>query len=65
MYTRDWGDQEDVARVLAGLRALGIKWRLSYKTNLATASRRYGTGSAIYVSQANSLEFDDRTGGQD
>lgn len=61
VYTRNWQDQDDVRRVLRQLRGLGVTWRLSYKTDEATLSGVYGTGSAAYVSQPGSWEFDDRT----
>jgi hypothetical protein len=61
VYTSDWEDQGDVRRVLRQLRDLGMTSRLSYKTDEATLSGVYGTGSAIYVSQPGSLDFDDRT----
>jgi len=61
-YTRDWRDKDDVRRVLAGLRELGVSWRLSYKTDDATLAGRYGDGSAIYVSQPGTTTFDDRSG---
>lgn len=60
VYTADWRDTDDVRRALRGLRALGISWRLSYKTDEATAIGRYGAGAAIYVSQPDSDDFDDR-----
>ncbi|HEV2377012.1 MAG TPA: putative phosphothreonine lyase domain-containing protein [Streptosporangiaceae bacterium] len=61
VYTRDWHDHDDVRRVLRELRVLGVSWRLSYKTDDATISGVYGTGSAVYVSQPDSQTFDDRT----
>lgn len=61
VYTRDWQDQDDLRCVLRQLRDLGVTSRLSYKTDQATLSDVYGTGSAIYVSQPGSREFDDRT----
>lgn len=61
VYTRDWQDHADVLRVLQQLRDLGVISRLSYKTDQATASGVYGTGSAMYVSQPGSPDFDDRT----
>jgi hypothetical protein len=60
-YTRDWQDYGDVRRVLQQLRKLGVTSRLSYKTDQATASGVYGTGSAVYVTQPGSSDFDDRT----
>lgn len=62
VYTGDWRDKADVGRVLTALRKLGVTWRLSYKTDDATLSGRYGDGSAIYVSQPGTVTFDDRTG---
>jgi hypothetical protein len=61
VYTRDWQDHGDVRRILQQLRGLGVTSRLSYKTDQATASGVYGTGSAMYVSQPGSPDFDDRT----
>lgn len=61
VYTDDWHDKDDVRRVLQCLRELGISWPLSYKTDEATLDGRYGAGTAIYVSQAGSDDFDDRT----
>jgi hypothetical protein len=58
VYTRDWQDHADVLRVLQQLRDLGVISRLSYKTDQATASGVYGTGSAMYVSQPGSPDFD-------
>jgi hypothetical protein len=60
VYTRDWLDHEDVRRVLRGLRGLGISWRLAYKTDEATVAGVYGRGAAVYVSQPDSPEFEDR-----
>lgn len=61
VYTSDWQDHDDVRRVLQQLRNLGVRSRLSYKTDVATSSGVYGTGSAIYVSQPGSPDFDHRT----
>ena len=61
VYTRDWQDRDDVRRVLQELRDLGVTSRPSYKTDQATASGVYGTGSAMYVSQPGSQDFDDRS----
>ncbi len=41
VYTRDFRDKADVARVLDGLRSLGIEGRLFYKTDQATLSGIY------------------------
>ncbi|MGH3303129.1 MAG: hypothetical protein ACRDOK_15900 [Streptosporangiaceae bacterium] len=48
-------------RVLRQLRHMGVTWRLSYKTDEATVSGVHGAGSAIYVSQPGSPDFDDGT----
>lgn len=61
VYTPDYEDKSDVRRVLRALRQdHGIRWRLSYKTDQATEAGVYGRGSAIYVSQPGSLDFEDR-----
>jgi hypothetical protein len=60
IYTADWADHEDVRRVLVALRQLGVRSRLSYKTDAATIAGSYGKGSAIYVSQPGSIDFEDR-----
>ena len=57
VYTFDFQDRDDVGRVLGELRSIGVDWTLSYKTDEATASGRYGPGTAIYVSFGSSLEF--------
>ncbi|MCK9874175.1 DUF1917 domain-containing protein [Nocardiopsis dassonvillei] len=51
VYTKDWRDTRDVARVLGELRAMGIDQRLSYKEDAATLALRYGGGAALYVAQ--------------
>lgn len=61
VFTRDWRNEEDVRRVLARLRELGVTSRLSYKTDRATLERRYGRGVVIYVSQPLSADFESRT----
>lgn len=38
-YTQDWRDREDVMRVRAGLRELGITWPIDYKQDIATLAR--------------------------
>jgi hypothetical protein len=59
-YTADWTDEADVKRVLRELRALGFKGRLSYKTDASTLTGQYGSGSATYVSQPDSLDMERR-----
>jgi Bles03-like protein len=60
IYTKDYRDQQDLARVLAKLRAMGISRRLSYKEDAATRALRYGSGAALYVSQPGTLDFSKR-----
>src|SRR6266571_5221339 len=57
VYTRDYRDQDDLRRVLAGLRELGIMQRLNYKTDDATLSGEYGSGVSLYTSDPDSMEF--------
>ena len=61
VYTADWTDDADVKRVLRELRALGFNGRLSYKTDAATLTGKYGKGTATYVSQPGSLDIQRRT----
>jgi Domain of unknown function (DUF1917) len=60
VYTCDFEDHDDVRRVLTALRQLGVRWRLSYKTDQATHDARYGSGVSAYVSQPGTVVFDDR-----
>jgi hypothetical protein len=60
VYTYDFEDHPDVARVLAALRELGFTKRLSYKTDADTLEGHYGEGVSIYVSQPGALDFEDR-----
>jgi len=41
VYTADFRNRSDVARVLAGLRAAGVSGRLYYKTDVATSQGLY------------------------
>ncbi|MBC6451295.1 putative phosphothreonine lyase domain-containing protein [Actinokineospora xionganensis] len=61
VYTTDWRDQDDVRRVLGGLRSLGISWRLTYKTDEATTAGVYGHHAGTYVSPSGSSELINRT----
>jgi hypothetical protein len=54
VYTADCRDADDVGRVLAALRQLGITERLSYKEDGATYANIYGRGAALYVAQPGS-----------
>jgi hypothetical protein len=60
VYTHDYEDHDDVRRVLVALRELGIGGRLSYKSDETTLQGTYGRGTAIYVSQPGSSDFEDR-----
>lgn len=63
VFTRDYRDTADVARVLGVLRDLGVYWRLSYKADEDTLAGRYGRGASIYVSQPDARDFEDRRPG--
>jgi hypothetical protein len=65
IYTRDWRDRDDARRVLTELRCAGFTGRLSYKTDSDTLERRYGRGSALYVSQPGSSDLEVRRQLQD
>lgn len=60
VYTEDWRDRRDLARVLAQLRQLGFTDRLTYKEDAATDALRYGTGAALYVAQPGTVNFSQR-----
>lgn len=60
VYTKDWRDRRDVARVLGELRAMGIDQRLSYKEDAATHALLYGKGASLYVSGPGSEGFTKR-----
>jgi hypothetical protein len=64
VYTADWRDEGDVRRVLRGLRSLGIRWRLTYKTDEATATGVYGRHAGTYVSPSGSFGLINRTAGR-
>jgi hypothetical protein len=61
VYTTDWRDEDDVRRVLRGLRSLGISWRLTYKTDEATMTGVYGRHAGTYVSPSGSSDLINRT----
>jgi hypothetical protein len=65
VYTQDWLDRRDVARVLVRLRVLGFAEMLSYKRDAATAALDYSRGVAAYVSPAGSDGFEVRKKGWD
>lgn len=60
VYTKDCCDKQDVARVLAELRMMGIDQRLSYKEDAATLALHYGGGAALYVAKPGSTGFEQR-----
>jgi hypothetical protein len=41
VYSYDWTDYDDVMSIRAGLRNLGISWKLSYKSDADTMSDKY------------------------
>jgi len=57
IYSGDWNDEDDVRRVLCGLRDLGFEGKLSYKTDATTLAGSYGRGVATYISDAGSRTF--------
>jgi hypothetical protein len=58
VYTYDFREKEDVGRVLEGLRELGIKERLSYKTDQATLAGVYAsTGGRASLYSSDDLEM--------
>lgn len=60
VYTADWRDEDDVRRVLRGLRSLGIGWRLTFKTDEATMTGVYGRHAGTYVSPSGSSDLINR-----
>jgi hypothetical protein len=57
VYTKDCRDIEDMRQALIRLRELGFNQRLSYKTDDDTIQGKYGKGSSLYTSQANTITF--------
>ena len=60
VYTVDWTDEDDVRRVLQALRALGVTWRITYKTDEDTDRGIYGRHAAVYISPSDSADFTKR-----
>lgn len=60
VYTEDWRNRRDLARVLAQIRQLGFSDRLSYKEDAATDAPHYGAGAALYVAQPGTVSFSQR-----
>lgn len=56
VYTADSADEADVQRVLIGLRGLGVKDALAYKTDEATRLGQYGNRTSLYTSPVNSIK---------
>lgn len=61
VYTSDWRDEDDVRRVLRGLRSLGISLRLTYKIDETTTAGVYGRYAGAYVSPSGSSDLTNRT----
>lgn len=57
VYTADAADEDDVRRVLTGLRTLGISWRITYKTDADTTAGVYGCNAATYISPSDSVQL--------
>ena len=49
VYTTDWTDLQDVTRVLAVLRDLGLNRRAFYKRDVDTLAGRYGGRVSVYL----------------
>ncbi|MBR8741657.1 putative phosphothreonine lyase domain-containg protein [Nocardiopsis sp. MG754419] len=60
VHTKDWRGQDDVARVLVELRALGIDQRLSYQEETATRILLQGKGPSLYVAGPGKDDFTQR-----
>lgn len=61
VYTADCADETDVQRVLIGLRGIGVKDALAYKTDEATRLGEYGNRTSLYTSPVNSVKIIRRT----
>lgn len=51
VYTYDWTDKEDVMRIRANLRKLGITWKIPYKADEDTFQFRYSVHGDSRISK--------------
>lgn len=51
VYTYDWTDKEDVMRIRTELRALGITWKIPYKSDEDTDKGRYRVAGHTRISK--------------
>lgn len=51
VYSCDWEDREDVMRIRAELRVLGITWKIPYKTDEDTSSGKYRVAGHTRISK--------------
>ncbi|MBI5243018.1 MAG: DUF1917 domain-containing protein [Elusimicrobia bacterium] len=51
VYTYDWQDKEDVMRIRAELRTLGIAWEIPYKADADTDAGRYRVAGHTRISK--------------
>ncbi|MBI4369588.1 MAG: DUF1917 domain-containing protein [Elusimicrobia bacterium] len=51
VYSYDWEDKEDVMRIRAELRALGIVWKIPYKADADTDAGKYRTTGHTRISK--------------
>lgn len=51
VYSYDWKDGEDVMRIRAELRALGIVWKIPYKADADTYAGRYRVAGHTRISK--------------
>lgn len=51
VYSYDWKDREDVMRIRAELRALGITWKIPYKADVDTDAGKYRVAGHTRISK--------------
>jgi len=51
VYTYDWTDKEDVMRIRTELRALGITWKIPYKSDEDTDKGKYRVAGHTRISK--------------
>ncbi|MBI5243625.1 MAG: DUF1917 domain-containing protein [Elusimicrobia bacterium] len=51
VYSYDWKDREDIMRIRAELRALGIAWQIPYKADADTDAGKYRVSGHTRISK--------------
>lgn len=51
VYSYNWEDKEDVMRIRAELRALGIRWKIPYKADVDTDAGKYRAAGHTRISK--------------